>query len=196
MWGEVDEMRFSEQELKELAISAVVIGFSFAWIMQAGFDNLLVAFGVMLISVGSAFIFHEMAHKLVAQRYGCWAEYRMWETGLIAAFFLAVSIGVVFAAPGAVYITNPYGITRRENGHISAAGPLTNLALALIFLLLFKPLPGAFGALGYYGFVINTWLALFNAIPFPPLDGSKIMNWSFQVWGLIALSAFFLLRLA
>ncbi|MEE9594978.1 MAG: site-2 protease family protein [Candidatus Hydrothermarchaeales archaeon] len=187
-------MKFSSQELKELAISAVVIGFSFAWIMR-GNGSFISLFFVMMISVGSAFIFHELAHKFVAQHYGCWAEYRMWETGLIIAFFLAVSpLRLVFAAPGAVYITSHHGITRRENGIISAAGPATNLVLTLLFIPL-RSFAGPLGMLGYFGSLINAWLALFNMIPFPPLDGSKVKAWSMQTWLLMALTAFFLLNL-
>jgi len=187
-------MKFSSIELKELAISAVVIGFSFAWIMRSRNINFVTLFLVMMISVGSAFILHELAHKLVAQHYGCWAEYRMWETGLILAFFLAVSpLHMIFAAPGAVYITSYHGISRRENGIISVAGPVTNLILALLFLPL-RSFGGALGMLGYFGFLINSWLALFNMIPFGPLDGSKVKAWSTQVWAAIAIIAFLFLN--
>jgi Zn-dependent protease len=188
-------MRFSIDEIKELVISAVVIGFCFAWIvrhypifMQANFIEIFV---IMLIAVGAAFIFHELAHKVVAQRYGCWAEYKMWETGLIFAFFLAVSVGIVFAAPGAVYIScGYYGISRRENGIISVAGPSTNLVLASIFLIISTMGFEFLRVLGAFGFFINAWLALFNVIPFPPLDGSKIKNWDTKIWAIVAIASF------
>lgn len=182
-------MKFGAEELKELLISAVVIGFVFAWIMRKNSifsgTNFFIVFMVMLIAVGAAFIFHELAHKFVAQRYGYWAEYRMWETGLIIAFFLAVATGMVFAAPGAVHIESRYyQISKRENGLISLAGPLTNLCLGIAFLTLtFKE--GISSALGSIGFFVNTWLALFNLIPFPPLDGSKVMGWNSAVWGIV-----------
>lgn len=190
-------MRFSQQELKELAISALVIGFIFAWIMRGGHifkgTSFAVIFIIMLIAVGAAFVFHELAHKAVAQKFGCWAEYRMWETGLIMAFFLAVVFGFVFAAPGAVYIQSRFTpITRRENGLISLAGPATNLALAVVFFFLIF-VGGPIGVLGSIGFVVNTWLALFNLIPFPPLDGSKVIAWDRKVWGATALTAFLLM---
>ncbi|MEE8167339.1 MAG: site-2 protease family protein [Candidatus Hydrothermarchaeales archaeon] len=189
-------MQFSETEVKELVISAVVIGFSFAWIMRGSFGNFLAVFVVMLLSVGAAFICHELAHKFTAQHYGCWAEYRMWETGLILAFFLAVSVGIVFAAPGAVYITTDfYGISKEKNGIISASGPVTNLILALLFFPLTR-YTGLLGMLGHFGFLINTWLALFNMIPFPPLDGSKVRAWDSRVWIAITLTSFILLRIA
>ncbi|MDI6654640.1 MAG: site-2 protease family protein [Candidatus Hydrothermarchaeota archaeon] len=193
-------MRFSVEELKELLISALVIGFVFAWIMRKhpifSGTSFFVVFVVMLIAVGAAFIFHELAHKFVAQRYGYWAEYRMWETGLIIAFFLAVTIGMVFAAPGAVHIGSRYHqISKRENGLISLAGPLTNLSLGIAFLTLtFKE--GVIATLGSIGFFVNTWLALFNLIPFPPLDGSKVMGWNFAVWGIVFATSIALLGIA
>jgi Zn-dependent protease len=190
-------MRFTQQEIKELGISALVIGFIFAWIMRGGHifrgANFFMIFLIMLVTVGTAFIFHELAHKAVAQRFGCWAEYRMWETGLIMAFFLAVVVGFVFAAPGAVYIQSGYRvITRRENGLISLAGPATNLALAMVFFAL-SFLGGPLGILGRIGFVVNTWLALFNLIPFPPLDGSKVIAWDRRIWAATAITAFLLM---
>ncbi len=190
-------MRFSGEEWKELGISALVIGFSFAWVMRGtppfhrlGFPPIM---GMMLVAVGAAFILHELAHKFVAQSYGCWAEYRMWETGLIVAFFLAVALGMVFAAPGAVYISNGY-LSKRENGLISAAGPLTNIALAVLFLGL-GTLGGIYGILGSVGHFVNAWLALFNMIPFGPLDGSKVAGWNPLAWGAIVLASLALLAL-
>jgi Zn-dependent protease len=180
-------MRFTEQEIKELVISAVVIGYVFAYSFAGGIpgiDNIIRA----LVGVGTAFIFHELAHKYTAQKYGCWAEYRMWETGLIFAFFLAVvTKGLfVFAAPGAVYISpGMYGITQRQNGIISVSGVVANLALALIFYFI------GFG----YGVVINAFLALFNMVPFPPLDGSKVREWDTRVWVGIMVFAYVFLRL-
>ncbi len=190
-------MRFTDQEVKELVISAIVIGFIFAWVERGYFAgiNFFYIFIIMLIAVGAAFIFHELSHKYIAQKYGCIAYYKMWETGLIIAFFLAVTVGIVFAAPGAVYIQPLYAyITKRENAYIAMAGPLANIALAFIFLPL-KILGGAtiIGILGYIGFMVNSWLALFNLLPIPPLDGSKIIAWDVKAWAALALFAFILM---
>lgn len=190
-------MRFSIKELKDLGISALVIGFIFTWTMrESPFSmSIVVLFLVMLTAVGTAFIFHELAHKYTAQKYGCWAEYRMWDTGLVIAFFLAVVMGFVFVAPGAVYIQCYGMISRRENGIISAAGAATNLVLAALFWMLH--LTGgapALKTLGTVGYFVNAWIALFNMIPFPPFDGSKVLSWNFKVWLAIIAVALLLLE--
>ena len=189
-------MNFSFPEIKDILISAFVLGFCFAWILRD--DRALAVYPfyivllITLISIGVSFIAHELAHKYVAQRYGCWAEFRMWETGLTLAFLMAITMKFVFAAPGAVYISGGYsGISKKENGLISVAGPVTNLILALLFAPLMA-LPGFLGILGYFGFFVNVWLAFFNLIPFPPLDGSKIIAWNSKVWALVTFIAFFL----
>ncbi len=169
--------------MKELAISALVIAFVFAYNMIGGIPPLSLLL-VSLIAVSTGFVFHELAHKLTAQRFGCWAEYRMWELGLIGALFLVVVTGLLFIAPGAVYIAPGYfGISRREDGIISASGATANLALAVLFLL--------FGF--RFGAAINAWLALFNMLPFPPLDGSKVIRWNVAVWGVLVAASVLLL---
>ena len=60
---------------------------------------------------------------------------------------------------------------------VSAAGPVSNLALAAIFSVLLRlglENPGL-TQLAYYGVSINIILAIFNLIPIPPLDGSHIL---------------------
>jgi Zn-dependent protease len=95
---------------------------------------------------------------------------------LVFAVFSAF-LGFVFAAPGAVYISGPVG--RRENGIISAAGPLANIVIALAFRLL--PL----GVISAYGASINGWLAFFNLIPVMGFDGSKVWRWNKGIYALL-----------
>ena len=93
------------------------------------------------------------------------------------------TFGFVFAAPGAVMIVGR--VTRKENGIISVAGPITNFVLAGIFYLLLL----MFGLGGevlttflYTGFKINAWLGLFNLIPILNLDGRKVFEWNIPIW--------------
>ncbi len=177
---------FSSRELKELGVSAVGIAFVFAFYYSGGIPEIWV-FIMALVGVSTGFIAHELAHKFTAQRFGCWAEYRMWEMGLLIALFLVVAFRLLFIAPGAVYIVPGFrGITRQEDGIISASGAVANLAVGCVFLLV------GFG----FGASINAWLALFNMLPVPPLDGSKVIRWNPGAWAGIAGGALLLLLLA
>ena len=76
---------------------------------------------------------------------------------------------------------NPYNLSDRKYGDakVAAAGPLANLALALIFGLIWRFMP--FISIAFSGFIamiifINLILMVFNLIPIPPLDGSKILS--------------------
>jgi Zn-dependent protease len=83
---------------------------------------------------------------------------------------------------------NPLYYKDRKKGiiYVSIAGPLTNFILAFISLMiegvLFKfgsdssVVVWIFCQLCYYSAVVNIGLGLFNLIPIPPLDGSKIVG--------------------
>ena len=79
---------------------------------------------------------------------------------------------------------NPYNFRDYRSGMlwVSFAGPLANFALALAGLFLFYiPVKFGFGWMPYYKFIdilitFNILLGVFNLIPVPPLDGSKILT--------------------
>lgn len=77
---------------------------------------------------------------------------------------------------------NPYNLRNQKWGEaiVAAAGPAVNLLLAVVFALIIRSgdvlgLPHSFIELSWYIVYMNVLLALFNLIPFPPLDGSKIL---------------------
>ena len=176
-------IRTSSTELQHLFIAWIAIAFAFAYVLRLPGSTLQERFIISLFTVGVGFLLHELAHKVVAQRYNLWAEFRMSSTMLMLAVGLAYMWGVLLAAPGAVYISGSY-ITSKQNGYIAAAGPLTNVVLAMIFLLIsmqsgFVEGFGRYGALAIFlGVRINLWLAAFNMLPFSVLDGKKVFAWS------------------
>lgn len=193
-------VRFTSHEIRDIIISMLVIAGVFAYVLRyssifanIGSNDIVSRIVIALVAVGFAFVLHELAHKFVAVRYGFYAEYRMWVQGLIFAIITAYFFGFVFAAPGAVYIHGEY-ISRDENGKISIAGPLTNIALAVIFFLFiplssFSPILSAIISLGFF---VNSFLALFNLIPISILDGAKVFRWNPVIWLITAGFAFLL----
>ena len=181
--------RFTGKEIRDLIISFIVIALGFTILYSNGdYSHVTLIFPVVMIGVGAGFIFHELGHKFVAMHYGYYAEYELWPTGLLIAL-VSSFFGFIFAAPGAVVIYSN-GMEKKTNGLISIAGPIVNIILGLIFFLILGSL-GNFvytetGAIVYLicvlGTRINFFLAAFNLLPIPPLDGSKVMSWSVPVW--------------
>ena len=190
----IGKMTTSDMEIKDLVVAWLAISVAFAIVLNpSGFvltSAFLLYFAVAAIGVGSGFIFHELGHKIVAQRYGCFAEFRANYSMLIIAVLMSF-FGFVFAAPGAVMIAGGH-IDFKRNGKISLTGPLINLILSVIFLGLFFMHPNIiFG----YGFIINAWLGMFNMIPFGFFDGRKIFIWNKAVYIITAAAAVFLVFL-
>ncbi|MBN1369673.1 MAG: hypothetical protein JW954_05510 [Dehalococcoidaceae bacterium] len=179
------------KEFRDLAISALALALAFGIALSGGLrafqqpGSLLQVAGMAFLAVSTSFILHELAHRLIARNSGYFAEYAMWPAGLAIALGSSL-LGFIFAAPGAVVIRhNPGTVTtpeqhRRNIGMISIAGPVTNIILAMVFLILNNVYPIL---LFYLGAFINTWLAIFNLLPFGPLDGAKIFWWSKTAWG-------------
>lgn len=80
-------------------------------------------------------------------------------------------------------VYNPYNLKNRRVGEvlIAVAGPLSNIILALVFGLIIRFIYGGAGMvtpfieIASYIVVINIVLAVFNLVPLPPLDGSKLL---------------------
>ena len=183
-------IHFGRKEMVQILISVVVLTVAFTIVLLGGvlgdigsYTTLdwLFALGVSAVVSVCGFLLHELAHKFVAQRYGAWAEYRMYPTGLLMALVFSF-LGFIFAAPGAVYIQGR--ITKKQNGLISLAGPATNVVFGSVFILLWLAFPDmdpwsyAFRLIG----LLSLFLAVFNLLPFGPLDGKKVLDWNPVAW--------------
>lgn len=180
----------SEIEIRDLikAWIAISIAFTIMFSSSAFARSFYVKFVMASLTVGTGFLLHELGHKIIAQRYGCFAEFRSFDLMLLFSIIMSF-FGFVVAAPGAVMISGR--VSNARNGKISAAGPIVNLVLASVFLaIIFSPVPSYFKFLSYYGLMINSWLALFNMIPFWLFDGYKIFKWSKKVYFAIVVAAF------
>nr|WP_277541066.1 site-2 protease family protein [Halomicroarcula sp. FL173] len=196
-------LEFSQREIRDLAVAWLALGVAFTLLLErelvAALDlgGQLTALSpaavagtllVSLLTVGVGFLLHEVAHKVVAVRFGqvaaFRADYRMLGFAVVGAL-----VGFLFAAPGAV--VHRGRITAKQNGLIALAGPVTNLLLAVVFLVPYAVVltagtSGFLADLATRGLQINLLLAGFNMLPFGPLDGRKIRAWSTPVWAVVA----------
>ena len=183
------KMSFSSYEKEQLRESIGILTIAFALALSDGLkivindpQILLRTLPLAFAAVITGFLLHELAHKWMAEQYGCWAEYRGNKNGLYFALAMSALLGWLLAAPGAVMVSGR--VTDRQNGIIAAVGPITNIVIALVFLPVFiltNSMDGQItilNELARFIVIINLILAGFNMIPFQPLDGSKVIVWN------------------
>lgn len=198
-------VRFSRQEIFQLgvailALSAALTLANTTAVYRLGPPTQLLTyvgfwFAGSLVAVSTGVGLHEISHKIVAQRYGHWAEFRYDLRGLAFAFVFAF-FGFLIGAPGATLVSGI--VSREQNGKISAAGPVSNLCVGTAFMLaaagivrtsaLSNPMGVLITVILVFAWYMNVILAGFNMIPFLPFDGSKVWAWNKAVYfGIIAL---------
>ncbi|MFB6253145.1 MAG: metalloprotease, partial [Halobacteriaceae archaeon] len=129
-------MKFSTREIFDLGIAWLALGLAFTFFflrrpLVFSLELIIPVFIITLITVGTGFLLHELAHKVTAIHFNQIAEFRA-DYGML--FFAVVGglAGFIFAAPGAVHHRGY--LSDREHGLIALAGPVTNLLLAVVFV--------------------------------------------------------------
>lgn len=190
-------MKFSGREVRDLVIAWVTLGVAFTVLLNRPMilsvlrgnvadvaEPLASALLLSMVTVGVGFLLHELAHKVVAVRFGQLAEFRA-DFSMLFIALVGAFMGFLFAAPGAVHHRGR--ISPREHGLIALAGPVTNLVFAAVFfalsLVFTTGLPARIAA---FGLLINLLLAGFNMIPFGPLDGRTVLDWNKVVYTVVA----------
>lgn len=170
---------FSPTEIKHLTISALLVmgvGITLMFSLQSLVATLMGAFIFVWI-----FVLHEIAHKIVAQHYGLWAEFRLTPFGALITL-LAIVSPIKIISPGAVMIAG--NASKGSFGKTAIAGPLLNIMLCVVFFMLtfFLGDLNPFFSVTILSSAINAFIAVFNLIPVGSLDGLKVFHWNKLTW--------------
>lgn len=157
-------------------------GMNFPYLLEAALMAVVLLFSIII---------HEVAHGYVALLNGDPTAKMLGRitlnpgphidpvgTIILPLLLLLSHAGILFGWAKPVPV-NPLNFRNYRWGEfaVSAAGPVSNLVLAVIFSVVLRlglENPGLM-QLAFFGVSINIFLALFNLIPIPPLDGSHIL---------------------
>lgn len=166
-------------EIFHILVLTVTIGFIFSGYIKIpglysrGFNWKGIKFAIIVTA--PAIILHELGHKFAGLALGYSAMFNIWWFGLgLGVFLRLIGSPFLILAPGYVSVSPNLPI---ELTIIAFAGPFINILLfgtSLLVLRFKKRLKRKEFLFWHLTKVINMWLFIFNMIPIPPLDGSKV----------------------
>lgn len=170
---------FSRKEITHLILAALLVvgvGFTLPYMVYTDYTIL----ALLSTAFAGSFLVHEIGHKIMAQRYGLWAEFRLTLMGIILTLLSLLPTYFKIIGPGAVTVKGT--ASTQTIGKTSIIGPTTNIMLAAAFgatapLLTYNRV---FPLIAFY----NVLIAVFNLIPLGVLDGYKVFIWNKKIWAL------------
>jgi Zn-dependent protease len=154
-----------------------------------------------------AVIPHELAHRQMARRYGCFSRFTVSFTGFLtttvinilpvfglvffSGYTLLINIlpvfGLVFFSGYTLLSCRFFSTNREIEGKSAAVGPATNLAISILTYILATYIlalttSGLASFFLFYISAFNAVVAFFNLLPFWILDGLKVFRWNIGAW--------------
>ncbi|MFH8080279.1 MAG: hypothetical protein QXO84_00130 [Candidatus Aenigmatarchaeota archaeon] len=171
---------FEKNELIDILVSILALSLFFTFPEWS--SKYFLYLGIIAVSFSLKLMFN----KIMAKKLQCLCTYKMKPKLVIIGLFLMLLkpvLGISFMVAGFIEIA-PYTfgrsglklvkLTPYDLGMITLAGLFVNFLLAYTFLFIE-------GDIAKLIVKINSLIAIFHLLPFPPLDGSKIFMWT--IWG-------------
>ncbi|MDP7323243.1 MAG: hypothetical protein QF632_00620 [Candidatus Woesearchaeota archaeon] len=179
---------FNKEEKKALVITTLVLTFIIAFNDGSETFNLsswIVHFILIAVGVGLSVIAHETGHRLAAFSAGFRVEYQLWWYGaLIGVIFTLVSRGNIWVLiPGSFWAHHSvihrlgffrYGPNTLGVSIVALCGPIASIVMATLVKSVELIFFSGGNALLNKLFIFNLAFAVWNLLPIPPLDGSKL----------------------
>ncbi|MBU5689510.1 MAG: hypothetical protein QXM68_03980 [Candidatus Aenigmatarchaeota archaeon] len=178
-------MKFSKDEIKDIIVSISIMTLFYT------FPEWSIKFATYFLIISISFILKQIMHKMMAKKLQCTSTYKVHMPFFLFGLWLMILkpiLGLSFLVVGSIEIV-PYKfgrwgiklvkLTPYDLGIITLAGTMVNLIIAYTFLFVQSDISQTIVK-------INCMLVIFNMIPLPQFDGSKIFMWT--VWGWLFIS--------
>jgi Zn-dependent protease len=193
--GMADEYYEGGSFLKEMGLlvfGALLFGLAFIVADRLALQPELII--LYLIMGGIAIVIHEFGHRMVAGKIGIAGEFKFWGLGSFTLLLTSLLFGMAFAQPGRYVFYGSDEADDRDVALVTLAGPAVSVLFAIVFLP-FALIGGVAGQIAVAGFTMNLMTAVYNLLPFSPMDGKVIYGWSKTFWMVmfVPLALFFVL---
>jgi hypothetical protein len=172
---------FSLKEMAAAFASAILFGVAFVIADRLALlpANVL----IYILTGGLVLAAHDLGHRLIAYLLKVGSEFQFWGLGTVIMFLTSWLFGLAFAQPGR-FMMDKENMKPRNLALVTLAGPAISMALTVAFLPL-ALFGGLIGQIGVLGFTMNLVTVVYNLMPFSPMDGKSIYDWSKLFWALL-----------